>query len=83
MMDLSSEVRGEEVWVNLAEILSFIMCGTEEFLKEHGDCNSKEFNSGFIMCVKGMVEAFAEFGLSRVELDKLKTVEDFMELTNG
>ena len=80
-MDLSAEVRGEEVWVNLAEILSFMLAGTEEFLQEHGDTTPLGFNSGFVTGIRGLVEAFAEFGLSRVELDKLETVDDFMELT--
>ena len=80
-MDLSAEVRGEEVWVNLAEVLCFMLEGSEAFLQEHGDTTPREFNSGFVTGIKGLVEAFAEFGLSKVELDKLKTVDDFMELT--
>ena len=80
-MDLSSEVRGEEVWVNLAEVLSFMLEGSEAFLQEHGDTTPREFNSGFVTGIKGLVEVFAEFGLSKVEMSKLNNVEDFMELT--
>ena len=80
-MDLSAEVRGEEVWVNLSEVLCFMLQGSEAFLQEHWDKNPEEFNSGFALCIKGLVEAFAEFGLSKVEMSKLNNVEDFMELT--
>lgn len=80
-MDLSAEVRGEEVWVNLAEVLSFMLEGSEVFLQEHGHTTPREFNSGFVTGIKGLVEAFAEFGLTKVEMSKLETVDDFMELT--
>lgn len=80
-MELSAEIRDEEVWVNLAEVLAFMLEGSELFLQEHGDTNPREFNSGFVTGIRGLVEAFAEFGMTKVEMSKLNNYQDFMELT--
>lgn len=78
---LQTEIRGEEVWVNLNELLLLIIFSSEAFLDIEDTDVSREFKSGFVTGVRGIVEVFSEFGHSKVELSKLNTIEDFMELT--